>query len=123
MSLTFKDIKNLDLEDNTPINLVILYLLRKHMIDVNTILTIHTSILESEVTDNKMKFEEACVNILQLLDDNPGWDKKEVAKRAIHTFNMTQSLPKGILDKKYDYSEEDKQRFDEFYKKIYGTNS
>ena len=44
------------------------------------------------------------------------------AQRAIHTFNLSNSLPKHIHDAKYGYTEQDEKEWDEFCKSMYGNN-
>jgi hypothetical protein len=79
--------------------------------------------IEKERHLNSMRFEEACINILQLLSKNfEGEDKETAIKRAIHTFNLTKTLVPHICDNDYNYTSEDEKSLDDFCKLIYGTN-
>lgn len=121
--LKFKDFKNLVYPDAMPVNQVLVDLMYKGLIDVNTILSCYTTAIERERHLNAMRFEEACVNLTQLLGDNfKGKNKSAAIKRAIHTFNLNKTLVPHIHDSKYGYTEDDERAWDDFCKTIYGTD-
>lgn len=121
--LKFIDFKNLDYPDGTPMNLVLADLMYKGLIDTNTIMSCYTEAIEKDRHLNAMRFEEACVNLTQMLGNNfKGKEKKKVIKRAIHTFNLTKTLVPHVHDKNYGYTEDDEARWDAFCKDIYGID-
>lgn len=124
MELKFGDIKKMDYDDRLPFEFVLVDLLYKKLIDVNQVLTCYTEALDKERHLNAMRFEEACVNLTQMLGGNfkKKEDKETMHKRAIHTFNLSNSLPKHIYDAEYGYTEQDEKEWDEFCKLMYGTN-
>ena len=120
---TFKDFKELDYPDEMPFSYVLSDLLYKGTLGIWDIIVPYTGALDRERHLSSMKFEEACVNLTQLLGKNfNGKDKDEVIKRAIHTFNLNKTLVPHIHDERYNYTEEDEKKWDEFCKVIYGTN-
>lgn len=119
----FKDFKALDYPDNMPMEKVLMDLLYKGTINLWNIVIPYTKAIEKERHINAMKFEEACVNITQMLGDNfKGKHKEEAIKRAIHTFNLNKTLVPHIHDAKYNYTEEDEKEWDKFCETIYDTN-
>ena len=121
--LRFGDIKKMDYNDNLPFKFVLVDLLYKKQIDVNFVLSCYTEALDKERHLNAMRFEEACVNLTQILGENfNGEHKKEAIKRTIHTFNITKTLVPHIHDGKYGYTEADERKWDNFCKSIYGTD-
>lgn len=124
MGLNFGDIKKMDYDDRLPFEFVLVDLLYKKQINVNEVLECYTEALDKERHLNAMRFEEACVNLTQMLSMNfkKKEDKEAMYKRAIHTFNLSNSLPKHIYDTKYGYTEQDEKEWDELCKSIYGTN-
>ena len=121
--LKFIDFKNLDYPDGMPMNLVLADLMYKGLIDTNTIMSCYTEAIEKDRHLNAMRFEEACVNLTQMLGDNfKGKDKEQVLKRAVHTFNLTKTLVPHIHDSSYDYTEMDEKKWDDFCKTIYGMD-
>lgn len=121
--LTFGDIKKMNYNDNLPFKYVLVDLLYKKLIDVNSVLSCYTEALDKERHLNSMRFNEACVNLTQIL--NPvfkGEDRKKAIKRAIHTFNLNTTLVPHIHDDEYGYTEEDEKQWDDFCEIIYGTN-
>ena len=120
--MKFIDFKHLDYPDDMPIEDILSDLMYKKQINVNTILLSYTNAIERENHINYMRFEEACVNITQLLGKHfKGEDKIEAIKRAIHTFNLNHSLVKYVHDKQYNYTKEDEDKWDRFCRLIYGT--
>lgn len=121
--LKFIDFKNLDYPDGTPMNLVLADLMYKGLIDTNTIMSCYTEAIEKDRHLNAMRFEEACVNLTQMLGDNfKGKEKQKVIKRAIHTFNLNTTLVPHVHDTKYGYTSDDEKEWDDFCKTIYGAN-
>ena len=124
MELKFGDIKKMDYDDRLPFELVLVDLLYKKQINVNEVLECYTEALDKERHLNAMRFEEACTNLTQMLSKNfkKKEDKENMYKRAIHTFNLSNSLPKHIYDTEYGYTEQDEKEWDDFCKSMYGTN-
>lgn len=121
--LRFGDIKKMDYNDNLPFKYVLVDLLYKKVIDMNFVLSCYTDAIDKERHLNAMRFNEACVNLTQMLGDNfKGKWKQQATKRAIHTFNLNTTLVPHVHDKKYGYTEEDEKEWDEFCDLIYGTN-
>lgn len=121
--LTFGDIKNMDYNDNLPLEYVLVDLLYKKMIDVNFVMSCYTNALDKERHLNAMRFNEACTNLTQILGDNfKGKEKQKAIKRAIHTFNLNTTLVPHVHDAKYNYTSEDEKEWDDFCKRIYETN-
>lgn len=121
--LRFIDFKRLDYPDAMPMKHVLSDLLYKGIINLWDIIIPYTEAIEKERHLNSVKFEEACINLTQLLGKNfRGKYKEEAIKRAIHTFNLTKTLPPHIHDEQYGYTEEDDKQWDEFCELHYGTN-
>lgn len=121
--ITFRDIKKMDYNDDLPFKFVLVDLLYKKMIDVNFVLLCYTEALDKERHLNAMRFNEACVNLTQILGGNfKGKEKQKVIKRAIHTFNLNTTLVPHVHDAKYGYTSDDEKEWDEFCTLMYGTN-
>jgi fumarylacetoacetate (FAA) hydrolase family protein len=121
--LTFGDTKKLEYNDNLPFEYVLVDLLYKKEIDVNFVLSCYTNALDKERHLNTMRFNEACVNLTQMLGSNfKGKEKQKAIKRAIHTFNLNTTLVPHIHDDEYGYTSEDEKEWDDFCKLMYGTN-
>jgi hypothetical protein len=121
--LTFGDIKKMDYNDKLPFKFVLVDLLYKKLIDVNFVLSCYTDAIDKERHLNAMRFNEACVNLTQMLGDNfNGDDRQKAIKRAIHTFNLNTTLVPHIYDEKYGYTGDDEKKWDEFCEMIYGTD-
>lgn len=119
----FKHFKALDYPDSMPMNQVLSDLLYKGTLNLWDIIVPYTEAIEKERHLNNMRFEEACVNLTQMLSKNfKGKDKEEAIKRAIHTFNLTKTLVPHIHDDNYGYTEVDEEKWDEFCKLHYGTD-
>lgn len=119
----FKHFKALDYPDSMPMNRVLSDLLYKGTLNLWDIIVPYTEAMEKERHLNNMRFEEACVNLTQMLSKNfKGKYKKEVIKRAIHTFNLTKTLVPHVHDDTYGYTDADEKQWDELCKTIYGTN-
>lgn len=121
--LRFIDFKRLDYPDDMPMNLVLADMMYKKQIDTNFILSCYTDALDKERRLNAMRFNEACVNLTQILGGNfNGDDRQKAIKRAIHTFNLNTTLAPHVHDEKYGYKSEDEKEWDDFCKLIYGTD-
>ena len=121
--LTFGDIKKLEYNDNLPFEYVLVDLLYKKEIDVNSVLSCYTNALDKERHLNAMRFNEACVNLTQMLGSNfKGKEKQKAIKRAIHTFNLNTTLVPHVHDDEYGYTSDDEKEWDKFCELIYGTN-
>lgn len=121
--LTFGDIKKMDYNDNLPFKYVLVDLLYKKLVDVNSVLSCYTEALDKERHLNDMRFNEACVNLTQILGGNfKGKERQKAIKRAIHTFNLNTTLLPHVHDEQYGYTSDDEKEWDEFCEMIYGTN-
>ena len=121
--IRFGDFKKMDYNDNLPFKYVLVDLLYKKIVDVNFVLSCYTDAIDKERHLNAMRFNEACINLTQMLGgDFKGKEKQKVIKRAIHTFNLNKTLVPHVHDKKYGYTGEDEKEWDEFCKNIYGTD-
>lgn len=121
--LKFGDIKKMDYNDNLPFKYVLVDLLYKKLIDVNFVLSCYTEALDKERHLNAMRFNEACINLTQMLGGNfKGDDRRKAIKRAIHTFNLNKTLVPHVHDSKYGYTNNDEKEWDEFCEMIYGIN-
>lgn len=106
-----------------PMEMVLSDLMFKGKLDTNTILLSYTSALEKERHILNSRFNEAAINLTQILGDNfkKKEQKEDVYKRAIHTYNLNKSIVPHIHDTKYGYTEEDEKKWDEFCETIYGV--
>lgn len=121
--LQYRDFKHLEYDDDLPMEIVLADLMFKGMLNTNTIMECYTMALERERHLNESKFEEACINLTQILSGNfKGKHKKAILKRAVHTFNLTRRLPKNIHNAQYEYTDEDKAYWDEVCKTLYGID-
>lgn len=121
--LRFGDIKKMDYNDEMPFKYVLVDLLYKKLIDVNFVLSCYTDAIDKERHLNTMRFNEACVNLTQMLGGNfKGKDKQHAIKRAIHTFNLNTTLVPHVHDAKYGYTSDDEREWDDFCKLIYGID-
>ena len=121
--LRFIDFKNLDYPDSMSMNIVLADLMYRGLIDTNYIMSCYTASIERDRHLNAMRFEEACINLTQMLGSNfRGKHKEEAIKRAIHTFNITKTLVPHVHDEDYGYTEEDEAKWDDYCKTLYGTD-
>lgn len=118
--MTFNEFKNLDYPADMPMEYALADCFYRGIMDVNTILKSYSQAIERDRHENKMKFEEACVCIAQHLAGNYKKDIKELNKRMVHIFNQAGTLPHGVYDEAYGYTEDDKKYWDEFFKMHYG---
>jgi hypothetical protein len=106
-----------------PMEMVLSDLMFKGKLDTNTILLSYTSALEKERHILNSRFNEAAINLTQILSGNfkKKEQKEEVYKRAIHTYNLNKSIVPHIHDTKYGYTEEDEKKWDKFCETKYGV--
>lgn len=124
--MTLKDFQKLteDYPKSLPLEMVLSDLMFKRELDTNTILLSYTSALERERHILNSRFNEAAINLTQILSGNlrKKEDKEDVYKRAIHTYNLNKTTMAHIHDAKYGYTEEDEKKWDDFCEIMYGTN-
>jgi hypothetical protein len=121
--MTYEEFKNLDYPDSYPMEFVLADLMFNRQLDFVKVSQIYTNSLEKERHKLNSRFNEACINLTQLLGKNfKGKHKSEAQKRAVHTFNLCPTLPHHIHDEDYGYTEEDKKYWDEFTKRMYGID-
>lgn len=122
--MQYRDFKNLNYPDDAPLEYVLADLMYNKQLDANTILLSYTNALERERHLLNCRFNEAAINIHQVLCGNfrKKSEKEEVMKRCIHTFNANKTVVSHIHDEKYGYTEEDEKKWDEFCELMYGTN-
>ena len=119
--MTYGEFKKLGYPDDLPMEYALVSALLEEKIDILEVNNAFSRALQEDKHKRRMRFEEACVNLTQLLSGNyKGKDLKEVQQRAIHTLNMSETLPHNIYNDKYDYTDETKKEWDEFCKLIYG---
>lgn len=117
--MKFGDFKNLNYPDDLPMEYALISAMFEGKISMIEITNAYTKALEKERRLSSMKFEEACLNIFSLLSIGK---KEEDIKRAIHTFNLSKTLGKHSLDKKFKYTEEDEKMWDKLCLNIYRTS-
>ena len=119
--MTYGEFKSLGYPDDLPMEYALVQTLLKGRIRILEVNNAYAMALDKEKHIRRMRFEEACINLTQLLNGNyKGKHLKEAQQRAIHTLNMSETLPHNLYNEKYDYTEEDKEKWDEFCKTIYG---
>lgn len=123
--MTLKDFLKLieEYPGGMPIEYVLSNLMFRGQIDTNTILLSYTDALEKERSLLNNRFNEASLNLTQILCGNfkDSDQEQDVYKRAIHTLNINKFFPPHIYDKQYNYTSEDEKKWDEFCKSVYGT--
>lgn len=118
--MTFGEFKQLDYDKDLPMEYALVQSLFEGKINIIEVNNAYSIALEKERRIKDLRFEEACVNLTQLLSGNyKGENLKEAQQRAIHTLNMSRTLPHNIYNEKYSYTEETKNKWDEFCKTIY----
>lgn len=121
--MTFKELKDLDYNDNLPLEFVLSDLLFKEKLSVDSVMSAYSKSMHKERHILDSKFNEACTNLAQILSGNfKGEHEEELYKRCVHTFNMSGHFPSHIYDFKYKYSKEDEKRLDEDCKRMYGID-
>lgn len=119
--MTYGEFKQLGYYDDLPMEYALVSALLEEKIDILEVNNAFSRALQEDKHKRRMRFEEACVNLTQLLSGNyKGKDLKEAQQRAIHTLNMSETLPHNIYNEMYDYTDETKKKWDEFCKLIYG---
>lgn len=120
--LTFGIFKSMDYPDGIPFEYVLVDLLFKKQLSVNEILTAYSTAIEKENHINKMRFEEACFNLGQILSGNFTTEeqKSTMMKHTVHTYNMSDSMPIHVFDEQHNYTEEDEAKWDEHCDRVYG---
>ena len=121
--MTFGEFKELNYPYDLPMEHALVQSLFEGKINILEVINAYSTALEKERRIKKLRFEEACINLVQLLSGNyEGKDLKEAQQRAIHTLNMSETLPHNVYNSKYSYTEETKKDWDDFCKMIYGEN-
>lgn len=119
--MTYGEFKSLGYPDDLPMEYALVQTLLKGHIRILEVNNAYAMALDKEKHIRRMRFEEACINLTQLLNGLwKGKDLKEAQQRAIHTLNMSETLPHNIYNEKYDYTEEVKEKWDKFCETIYG---
>lgn len=119
--MTFGEFKQLDYDKDLPMEYALVQSLFEGKINIIEVNNAYSIALEKERRIKDLRFEEACITLTQLLSGNyKGKSLTEAQQRAIHTLNMSRTLPPNIYNEKYSYTEETKKKWDEFCKTIYG---
>lgn len=119
--MTFGEFKQLDYDKDLPMEYALVQSLFEGKINIIEVNNAYSIALEKERRIKDLRFEEACINLTQLLFGNyKGESLTEAQQRAIHTLNMSRTLPHNVYNEKYSYTEETKKKWDEFCKTIYG---
>ncbi len=123
MNLTFGQIKNMDYPDGLSFESVLIDMLLKKQINVNEVLTAYSTAIEKEKHIYEKRFEESCYNLGQILSGNFITDeqKSTMMKHAIHTYNMSNSMPSHVFDAQYNYTQDDELKWNEYCNRVYGT--
>lgn len=123
MKLTFGQIKELDYPDGQSFESVLVDMLLKKQINVNEVLTAYSTAIEKEKHIYQMRFEESCYNLGQILSGNFITDeqKSTMMKHAVHTYNMSNSMPSHVFDTQYNYTQDDELKWNEYCNRVYGT--
>ena len=120
--MTYKEFTELGYPGHLPMEYVLAKALYEGKISFTTVVGAHNAALEKERHIRKMRFEEACINLTQLLNGLwKGKELKEAQQRALHTLNMSETLPNNIYNKQYDYTDEVKEKWDGFCEMMYGN--
>ena len=118
--MTFGEFKQLNYDKDLPMEYALVQSLFEGKINIVEVNNAYSIALEKERKIKDLRFEEACINLTQLLSGNyKGKDLKEAQQRAIHTLNMSRALPHNVYNEKYSYTEETKKKWDEFCKTMY----
>ena len=123
-SIKFGEFKKLDYNDELPLEYILIDLLYEKKINVNLILESYTQAIEKAKYRSDRQFDEACVNLMKLLDNNfkDKETKQKALKRAIHIINTNERFVPHTYDEKYNYTSEDEKEWDEFFKSIYESD-
>lgn len=118
--MTFGEFRQLNYDKDLPMEYALVQSLFEGKISILEVNNAYVLALEKERRIKGLRFEEACLNLSQLLSgDYSGEDLTEVQQRAVHTLNMSRTLPPNTYNAKYSYTEETKKKWDEFCKTIY----
>ena len=118
--MTYGEFIKLGYDPSMPMESVLAKTMYDGTIDFMTVMTAHHIAVERRNHLNKSRFNEACINLVQLLSQNfEGEDLLLAQKRAIHTLGVSAEWG-GLWDSLYGYTEEDKKKFDEEMVKRYG---
>lgn len=118
--MTFGEFKQLDYDKDLPMEYALVQSLFEGKISILEVNNAYVLALEKERRIKGLRFEEACLNLSQLLSGAySGKDLTEVQQRAVHTLNMSRMLPPNTYNAKYSYTEATKKKWDEFCKTIY----
>ncbi len=122
--LNFGEFKKLDYADGLPFEYVLIDLLYKKQIDVNFILNSYTKAIELAKYRSDRQFDEACVNLMALLDNisKEEQTRPKLLKRAIHILNTNKRFVPHTYDEKYNYTDEDEKEWDKFFEEMYGSD-
>lgn len=123
MELTFGQIKNLNYPDGLSFESVLVDMLLKKQINVNEVLTAYSTSIEKEKHIYEKRFEESCYNLGQILSGNFTTEeqKSTMMKHAIHTYNMSNSMPSHVFDAQYGYTQDDELKWNEYCNRVYGA--
>lgn len=123
--MTIKELKSAlkDYPDEFPAEIALGDLMFKGNLDYLAAMRAYVFSLEKERKIQHCRFCEASISLTQILDGNyKGKDKVDMLKRAVHTFNLTTTLPRNIHNEKYGYTDEDKDYWDKRTKELYGVD-
>lgn len=122
MKLTFGQVKGLDYPDGLSFESVLIDMLLKKQISVNEVLSSYSAAIEKERHIYKMRFEESCFNLGQILSGNFTTEdqKSTMLKHAIHTYNMSDNMATHVFDAQYNYTQDDESKWDEYCNRVYG---
>ena len=122
--MNYKDFKELNYADETPMEYVLADVFYKGLIDFQVASVAYNSALERERRKNRGHFIEAATVLQMWLSGN--WnnkkDKETLQKRAIHITNLNDTFPKNIYNEKYGYTDKDKEYWDDFTNLHYGDD-
>ena len=113
-----------ELPDDIPANMAMTSMMLQKIIDYPTITKAYVQSIEHKEGDLSAKFNEGAVLCNMVLSGN--WKEKhdidKLHKRMLHYVNANKTIVPNIYNKKYNYTEDDKKEWDEFYERIYGYN-
>ena len=91
---------------------------------VNFILNSYTKAIELAKYRSDRQFDEACVNLMALLDNISKEEetRPKLLKRAIHILNTNKRFVPHTYDEKYNYTDEDEKEWDKFFEEMYGSD-
>ena len=117
--MTYGEFINLGFDPSAPMESVLAMAMFDGLIDFAEVMRAHNDAVTKQNMLNKCRFNEACINLVQLLCKNfEGEDLLKAQKRALHTLGVSEWG--GLWDSLYDYTVEDKNALDEEMVKRYG---